>query len=127
MARQRGIIKINGAIGGITHVDSAAYGAHSRAARGTHKEAKVNDVLQGNANNSGKVGPLGSPILRQLKAIDKGFAAGNLWPRMTGRMFKAKSMKMPDLLQSLKSIELNERYTYSKLFGAAPKISFSIK
>ena len=42
-------------------------------------------------------------------------------------MFKAKSMKVPDLLQSLKEIEVNERYAYSKLFSALPKVVFSIK
>lgn len=127
MARQKGIIKIKGTIGGITFVDSIAYDPHPRAARGTYKEAKINDVFQGNANNSKKVGALGSPILQQLKAIDKGFVAGNLWPRMTGRMFKAKCMKVQDLLESLKGIEINERYTYSKLFSSPPKLSFSVK
>lgn len=108
-------------------MDSAAYGPHPRAARGTYKEAKINDVLRGNANNSRKVGALGSPILQQLKAIDKGFATGNLWARMTGRMFKAKSMKAPDLLESLRGIEINERYAYSKLFNVSPRLSFSVK
>ena len=108
-------------------MDSAAYGPHSRAARGTYKEAKSNKVLQSNVNNSRKVGPLGSPILHQLKTVDKGFAPGNLWSRMTGRMFKAKSMKVPDLLESLKDIEVNERYAYSKVFSALPRLAFNIR
>lgn len=127
MARQKGIIKLKGTIGGITFVDSIAYDPHPRAARGTYTEAKINDVLQDNADKSGKVGGLGSPILKHLKAIETGFAPGNLWSRMTGRMFKAKSMKVPDLLESLKGIEINERYAYSKLFSVSPKLSFSVK
>lgn len=127
MARQKGIIKLKGTIAGLTFVDSKTYDPHTRAARGTHKEAGINEVLQGNADNAGKIGPLGSPILRQLKAIENGFVPGDLWPRMTARMFKAKSMKADDLLQSLKGIELNERYPYSKLFSVPPVFEFSVK
>lgn len=127
MARQKGIIKIAGTLGDVTFVESKTYGAHTRAARGTHKEAGINGVLQGNADKASKIGPLGSLILRQLKTIEKGFVPGDLWPRMTSRMFKAKSMKKEDLLQSLKGIELNERYQFWKLFSALPVLGISVK
>jgi hypothetical protein len=122
MARQRGVIKFKGTVGGLTFLASGRV----RAARGTYKEARINDVLQGNADKSAKVGALGSPILKQLKAIEQGFVPGNLWARMNSSMFKAKSMKVPDLLESLKGIELNERYSYSKLFSAMPGVSFTV-
>ena len=51
------------------------YGDHVMVVRGTSTEAKINDVLQVNANQSGKAGALGSPVLKQLKVIEKGFVA----------------------------------------------------
>lgn len=105
-------------------MDSKAYDYHPRAARGTYKEAKLNQVCQGNADNAKAVSSLGSPILRQMKTIENGFTEGNLWSRMTGRMFRAKSMKVEDLLESLKGVELNDRYAFSKFFAVLPAVEF---
>jgi hypothetical protein len=66
----------------------------------------------------------GSPVLRELKALEKGFAAGDLWSRMTACMFKAKSTKVEDLLESARGIEVNERYAFAKLFPALPRFEF---
>lgn len=127
MARQKGVIKLQGTIAGLSFIQSKAYGPHVRAARGTHKEVKVNPVLQGNADHAKMVTPIGSIVLRQLKTVEHGFASGDLWPRMTGRMFKAKSMQVADLFESLRGTELNERYPFAKLFAAIPRFEFSIK
>lgn len=127
MARQKGVIKLQGTIAGLSFIQSNAYGPHVRAARGTHKEAKLNKVLQGNADRAKAVTSLGSVVLRQLKVLESGFAAGDLWSRMTGRMFKAKSMQVMDLLESMKGTELNERYSFTKLFTEVPRFGFSVR
>jgi hypothetical protein len=127
MARPRGVIKLQGTINGITFVNSKRYKPHTRAARGTNKKAKVNETLRRNADNASKVTSLGSPVLRELKALEKGFAAGDLWSRMTACMFKARSTKVEDLLESIRSIEVNEQYAFAKLFPALPRFEFYLK
>jgi hypothetical protein len=127
MARQKGIIKLKGTIAGLTFVDSKAYGAHTRAARGSNKEVMVNEVLQANADNARRVTSAASPVLKQLKAIEGGFSGGDLWPRMTGRMFRTKSMRMEVLLESIKGVELNERYAFTRLFVKVPKVNVGFK
>lgn len=66
-------------------------------------------------------------VLRELRALEKGFAAGDLWSQMTGRMFKAKRMKTEDMLESISGIEVNEQYACAKLFSAVPRFEFSFK
>lgn len=127
MAKQKGIIKLQGTIAGLSFVQSKAYGPHVRAARGTHKEAKLNSVLQNNADRAKAVTSSGSAILKQLKTLETGFASGDLWSRMTARMFKAKSMQVMDLLETFEGMELNERYPFAKLFAALPAIEAVIK
>lgn len=127
MARPRGIIKLEGTIGGLTFVNSKRYKSHVRTARGTHKEASVNEVLQANSDNAKKVTFVASPILRELKAIERGFASGDLWPRMMGVMLKAKSTSVADLLDCLQDMELNNGYSFAKLFPALPVLGFSFK
>jgi hypothetical protein len=108
-------------------VNSKRYKPHTRAARGTHKKAKVNKTLGRNADNASPVTSFGSPVLRHLKILEKGFAPGELWSRMTAHMFKAKSMKVEDLLESIRGIEVNERYAFAKLFPALPGFTFCFK
>lgn len=124
MARQRGIIKLRGTIAGLSFINSKTYGAHVRAARGTHKEAKINDVLKANSENAVVITKIGSPVLQLLKTLEPGFSAGDLWPRMLRRMYKAKGRCIEDLLQSMKGIEVNERYSFAKLFTALPGLEF---
>jgi|GEM_PF-1655678 len=125
MAKQTGIFKLQGTLAGLTLVESAAYDDHVRRARGTVKEAKVNEVLQGNADHAKPVNAFNSPLLRLFKTLDRGFAQGNLWSRMNGRMFRAKGMKVEKMLDALNGIEINERYPFERLFSKAPKFEFS--
>lgn len=127
MARQKGIIKLEGTIAGLTFVNSKKYGQHARSARGTHKEAKVNTVLQGNAENAKRVTSLASPVLRELKALEKGFASGDLWSKMMHRMLRVKDGSTRELFQSIAGIELNERYSFAKSFSSLPIVRYSVK
>ena len=122
MARQRGLVKLQGTIAGLSFINSKTYGAHVRAARGTHKEAKINSVLKANSKNAAIITGTGSPILKQLKALEPGFIPGNLWSRMIGCMHKAKSTLTEDLLHSIKGMEINERYLFTKLFSVLPRL-----
>jgi hypothetical protein len=62
MAKLRGIIKIQGSVAGLTSVESQRYEKHIRAARGTHKKAKLNSVFQLNNMKAKKVAGFGSPL-----------------------------------------------------------------
>ena len=46
MAKADSLITLRGSHGGITFVKSPTYGDHVRAARGTHKKAKVNAAFK---------------------------------------------------------------------------------
>jgi hypothetical protein len=46
MAKSKSILDLQGTFRGMTFVHSRAYGDHLRAARGTHKKAKINNVLK---------------------------------------------------------------------------------
>ena len=127
MARQRGLIKLEGTIGGLTFINSRRYKKHVRTARGTHKEAKVNTVLQANSDKAKKVTFVASPVLKELKAIERGFASGDLWSRMMGAMLKAKSTAVADLLACIQGMELNNGYSFAKLFPALPVLAFSFQ
>jgi hypothetical protein len=127
MARSRGFIRLEGTIGGLAFVNSKRYKNHVRAARGTYKEAKVNAVLQANSDRAKKVTIVASPVLKELKAIERGFASGDLWSRMMGAMLKAKSTSVAELLGSIQGIELNNGYSFAKLFPALPTLAFSFK
>lgn len=123
MARsRRSFLRLQGTLGGITFVQSVAYGDHVRQPRGTHKEAPLNSVLQKNADATGLVNKTASPVLKALKRRFGGFAQTSLWTRMTGRLFKAPSLRPEDLLYSLRGMEVNERYPLARVLPAVPAI-----
>jgi hypothetical protein len=127
MARQRGVIKLQGTIAGLSFVNSKTYGAHVRAARGTHKKATINEVLQGNVEKAKTVTTIGSPVLRAMKELEKGFASGDLWARMMRQMLRTKSTLVSDLFESIQGMEVNERYSFGTLFPVLPGFEFSFK
>ena len=108
-------LQLQGTIGGLTFVQSKTYGYHSRLPRGTHKAAKLNGVLKQNSAATLKVNGAASPLLQEMKACYGSFAQSSLWQRMVGRMFKAASTAVNDLLFSLKGMELHERHPLSRL------------
>ena len=120
MARQRGLLKLQGTIAGLSFINSKTYGAHARAARGTHKEAKINDVLKKNSGNAAVITWIGSPLLKQLKTLEPGSVARDLWTRMLRCMHKARSTAIEDLFESMQGIEINECYSFTRLFSALP-------
>jgi hypothetical protein len=127
MARQKkgSLIKLQGTTGELTFVQSVAYDPHTRAARGTHRPAQCNEVLTENYNRTIDVNKTASPVLAQLKIVERGFAERSLWRRMLSCLFKARSVSMPHLLESLSGVELNERYRFSRLFSILPELSIS--
>jgi hypothetical protein len=127
MARSKGLIKLEGTLGGLTFVNSKRYRDHVRTARGTHKEAKVNTVLQANSDNAKEVTFVASPVLKELKAIERGFASGDLWSRMMGAMLKTRSTAVADLLACIQGMELNDGYSFAKVFPSLPVLTFSFQ
>jgi hypothetical protein len=125
MAKLKGIIKIQGSVDGMTCVDSQRYEKHIRAARGTHKKAKLNNVFQSNNIKAKKVAQFASPLLKQFKRFERGFAGGDLWSRINGRMLKAKSTSINDLMESLNGLDMHERYPLSGVFPTMPTVDVS--
>ena len=124
---KRGLVKLQGTIAGLSFINNKTYGAYVRVARGTHRKAGINSVLKANSKNAAVITGIGSPILKQLKALEPGFIPGELWSRMMGCMYKAKSSLTKDLLDSINGMEINERYPFAKLFTALPSLEVSKK
>jgi hypothetical protein len=127
MARQTGTHKIQGTVGGLTYVDSKKYGQLVRNPRGTHKKAKLNDVLTGNTESIKKVTSLASSMLKDLKTVDRNFVNGRFWSEMIRRMMKARDNSIDAQFDSIKGMELNERYPFSRYFSSSPVLSLSNK
>ena len=127
MARNRSLIKLEGTIGATTFVNSKRYKPHARSRRGTYKEARVNAVLHSQSTIAKAITATGSPILKQLKAVESGFASADLWQRMMALMLKTRCTDKAKLLDAVQGLELNERYSFSKFFAAMPSLSFSVK
>jgi hypothetical protein len=125
MARQRGTNKLQGTVGGLTYVISKKYGQLVRNPRGTHKKAKLNPVLMGNTESIKRVTALGSSMLKDLKTVDRNFVSGRFWSEMMRRMMKAKDNSIHGQFDSIKGMELNERYPFSGYFSSSPVLSFS--
>ena len=123
MAKNRSpLLHLQGTLGGLTFVRSAAYGPHTRLARGSNKMARINNVLQGNADRSGTVTRVAKPLLRVWKEMEKGFAQRDLWQQMMKRMLKAKSASLHTLLESLVKMEINGAYPLDRLLPQVPVV-----
>lgn len=117
MARNRSpIFKLQGTIYDLTFVESKAYGSHTRAPRGTHKEAECNETLTRNYKRTSVLNAAGSPVNRALKQACGNFIQRNLWEKILSRMRTCKSNEVVELLGTLEGLELNECYAL-KRFG----------
>ena len=115
MAKSRSIIRLRGTLGGVTFVDSAAYGTHTRLPRGTHKPANVNASLQANADRAKAVTAFGKGLLPLLKAEGETFYRKDLWQLLLKRLFGSLSADAGSLVEMLPGLELHDAYPLERL------------
>ncbi len=119
---KRSLLGLSGTIGGLTHVQSGAYGYHVRLPRGTIKPAHVNNVLEQNAGRAKKVTAFAKQLHYCFKDMAKDFIQRQLWQAMLKRMFAVKTTSVHELLLSMEELELNKAYKLEKILGTVPPV-----
>jgi len=94
----------------IITVHSHTYGVHTRAARGSIKPARLNDVLARRSKELGVITGFASEVHSLLKAHAGAFKENLFWQNMLRRLHKVTAITTAAMLQSLAGLELNSRY-----------------
>ena len=79
MAKADSLITLRGTHDGITFVKSPTYGDHVRAARGTHKKAKVNAAFKAQSKTLVKANVPAQILRNAINLYRKDFHYGQLW------------------------------------------------
>lgn len=114
MARSKSILSLQGTFQGMTHVDSKTYGQHIRAARGTHKIARVNDTLKAvgeqliTANTPAKL------IKDAIDPYRHDFYGGQMWQRLVSLFKKQLKTRGRFDFSELRNFEIYKEYPLSR-------------
>jgi hypothetical protein len=115
MAKQKSFIKIQGTFGGMTSVNSKAYGEHLRSPRGTHKPAKLNNSF---TESKGALVASNAPaklIKNSLDPYRANFYDGRLWTRLVSHFKTGKNKPIMPGFLSLVGFEVHSEHPLSKI------------
>ena len=113
MAKARSIIKISGTIGGVTHVDSTAYGYHTRAPRGTYTEITLNEGLKTSSNEQAKANLMAKIIFDSVNQFSPDFKNGKFWPRLVSVFRQQRKAEKPYRYLEFNLMEMRWDYPLS--------------
>lgn len=119
MAKSFSMIKLQGTLDGMTHVQSKTYGEHIRKAR---RAGEVNETLK---DNSRQIVAANVPARLIKNAIDlyrEDFTGGQLWQRLVSHFKKELKEKQAIDVLALKDTEVNEHYPLSRIFSEVVSI-----
>jgi len=115
MARQKSLIRLEGTFMGTTHVNSKTYGEHVRAARGTHKEAVLNNAFKKSADDL-MLSNLPAKIIHDaLAPLRQNFGGGMLWQELVSLFKKQYRDKGGFDFTALTKCEIHKSYPLSRL------------
>jgi hypothetical protein len=118
MAKNKsGLFRISGTIGGITYVHTTDGGV-VRAARGTYKEAVLNDDCKAQVNRNTIVNGAAKLVHDVVRVYAGIFKYAKLWQDMLKRVRKCVSDDLAALLETLEGLEINPKYTLPKILVA---------
>lgn len=123
MAKLDGSIKFQGTFGEMTAVHSRTYGKHVRAARGTHKPARVNDAMKKSSGVLVAANKVAKAIKDPLDTFSVGFKDGTMWFRLVSFAKRQLKHKRTVNFNALKSFEFNDRNKFRYLFSTKIKAS----
>lgn len=106
----------------MVEVKSRAYGKHVRAARGSIKPVKLNDVFTENSKRVAVINPIASNVHTMLKSYAGFFKENMLWQKMVGLVHSSGATNTEELLTSIVGLELNSKYPLRR-FGNMPVIT----
>lgn len=107
MAKADSLITLRGTYGGMTFVKSPTYGDHVRAARGTHKKAKVNAAFKKQSKKLVKVNVPAQILRNAIEPYRKDFHYGQLWQKLVSLTNEALGENGKFDFASLKPFEIH--------------------
>lgn len=114
MARSKSILSIQGTFQGMTHVDSKTYGEHIRAARGTHKIARVNDTLRAVGEQLITANAPAKLIKDAIDPYRHDFYGGQMWQRLVSLFKKQLKLRGRFDFSELRNFEIYKEYPLSR-------------
>ncbi len=125
MAKVRSIMKLSGTIGGITFVDSVAYGAHSRAKRGSITPITLAEGMKVSSSNQNEANLRAKLIFDAVNEFAPGFKDGKFWSRLISIFRKQKKAGNSYNYADFGEMEMRYDYSTSKqgAFMLSPKAS----
>lgn len=88
MAKSKSIVKLSGTMGGVTFVNSKAYGEHTRAPRGTYTPVVLAEGMQQSSMLQKQANLMAKIVFDQAKTFVPRFKNGQLWVRLL-KVFRA--------------------------------------
>jgi hypothetical protein len=123
MAKSKSIHDLQGSLGGLTFVNSRAYGKHVRAARGTYKKAKVNKAFKKQSRSLLKANIPAKIVRDAIKLYLDHLPAGTLWSRLVS-MFdeQLKENRVIDF-SKLGSFEVGKEHSFDEFLVSDLEVS----
>ena len=117
MAKADSLITLQGTYGAITFVKSPTYGYHVRAARGTHKKAKLNRACQEQSKKLVKAN-LPAQILRNaINPYRQDFRYGPLWQDLVSMTNHALGENGTFDFSKLEPFEIHPKYPLGRILS----------
>jgi hypothetical protein len=117
MAKADSLITLRGTHGGLTFVKSPTYGDHVRAARGTHKKAKVNAAFKKQSKKLMKANVPAQILRNAINPYRRDFYYGPLSWELVSMTNEALGTDGKLDFANLKPFEINPKYPLSRLFN----------
>ncbi len=116
MAKTRSIVThdMTGTLAGMTFVNSKRYKNHARCARGTHKEAVLNEAME---QSSERLASANKPAKVIFDAVRNDHKSGGLWTKLLSIFRKQMKAGLPFDVSALKDLECHEEHKLDKLIG----------
>ncbi len=114
MAKTRSILNISGTLDGITHVNSAAYGTHARAKRGTYTQVKLSPGMKASSSAQTQANLMAKIIFDSVNAFVPKFKNGVFWSRLVSSFRKQKNGGNVYSYDGLDGFEMRQDYPISR-------------
>ena len=114
MAKVRSILKLSGTIGEVTFVDSAAYGPHSRAKRGSITPITLAEGMKISSSNLNEANLRAKIIFDAVNEFAPGFKDGKFWSRLISIFRKQKKEGKMYNYTDFGVIEMRHDYSTSR-------------
>jgi hypothetical protein len=118
MAKSNSTHDLQGTIGGLTFVNSRAYGKHVRSARGTKKKAKVNKAFKKQSKKLLKANIPAKIVRDAVKLHLQDMPGGTLWKRLVSIFDKQLKAEGVVDFGKLTGLEVNKDHPFGEFLAA---------